>query len=90
MTDEARNQQVAPKQWTPSSRAMATAKDFVEVEDIQLHLVRYRVTCAEKRKTPQDGEWLRYLVADEKQARRDEKTKANSERRQRKWYDVAD
>lgn len=75
--------------WRPGERAMATAQDTAREVDIPLHITKYEVWCATKKRQPTDGEWLQWLVRDEADARR-EKQQQQDKERPNTWYDVAD
>jgi hypothetical protein len=75
--------------WQPGSRAMTTAKSTAKLLDIQLHIVKYTVWCAQQKKSPNDGQWLSWLVRDEQEAQ-DKARKEQQEERRDSWYSVAD
>jgi hypothetical protein len=76
--------------WQPGSRAMATAKDTAKLLDIQLHIVKYEVWCAQQKKSPNDGQWLSWLVRDEQEAQDKARKEQQEQRRGDSWYAVAD
>lgn len=75
--------------WQPGERAMATAKANVTEVDIQLHITRYRIVKAEKRQTPTDSEWLRWLLDDEAKARKAKVEQQKKDGNHKPWYGVA-
>lgn len=83
-------EQPRPKHWMPTDRALITARESVTLTDIPLHLAHYRIRCQERNTNPTSGEWLRWLISDEKQAQEKERKEAREERRTNKWHSVAD
>lgn len=76
--------------WKPSDAAMDTARDVIHITDITLHIARYTVTKAEQRKEPQSGEWLRWIIEDEKRAKAEQVKEMREVRSNRPWHGVAD
>lgn len=79
-----------PGAWNPSPAAWAEAAAAVELVNLRLHLARYRVVKKEQGKPPSNGEWLRWVIADETEEQKKARKEAQASRKERKWYSVAD
>lgn len=82
-------QPVAPHGWQPSAAALKTAHDSIELMDITLSIVHYRIRAKELNREPTSGEWLRWLVEDEKKARAEERRLARENGDKKPWYATA-
>lgn len=82
-------QRIAPRGWRPSDLAIRNAKDAVELTDIELFILHYRVRCTELKKHPTDAEFLRWLIEDEKKAQAEERRQAQTNGTKGHWYDTA-
>lgn len=82
-------QQLAPRGWRPTDRAIQSAKDAVEFTDVELFILHYRVRCTELKKQPNDAEFLRWLIEDEKKALAEERRLAKANGTTGHWYDTA-
>lgn len=72
-----------------TQQAWATAHEDVELIDVAVHATRYTIRCKEMNKQPSSGEWLRWLMDDELQERRNERKQAQANGRKKSWYAVA-
>ncbi|QGJ92855.1 helix-turn-helix DNA binding domain protein [Arthrobacter phage Pureglobe5] len=76
--------------WRPSAAALKTADQVVTVLDIEIQIAKYRVRMGEMGKAPSSSEWLRWLLADEQEAKLKRKQEAVEARRKERWDAVAD
>lgn len=76
--------------WRPSPQALKTADSVITVLDIELSITKYRIRMAEMGKEPSASEWLRWLIADEQEAKLRLKQEAVESRRQARWDAVAE
>lgn len=79
-----------PDQWHPSDKAMKEARDVAQLTDLPLHIARYRVVKKEQRKQPNNGEWLKWLIEDERKAREAAARENRDSLASRPWWKVAD
>lgn len=78
------------KAWQPSAQALATAKERVRLTDIGLSIASYEVWKARHKQEPDSGEWLTWLLRDEKEAVKEQREKLAAKRKHRTWAEVDD
>ena len=78
------------KAWQPSAQALATAKERVRLTDIGLSIASYEVWKARHKQEPESGEWLTWLLRDEKEAVKEQREKLAAKRKHRTWAEVDD
>lgn len=78
-----------PRGWMPSDAALKTAHDSIELMDIALSITHYRIRAKELGREPSSGEWLRWLIEDEKKARIEERKQAQANGQKKPWFAVA-
>lgn len=76
--------------WRPSAAALNTADKVVEILDIEINIAKYRVRMAQMKKEPSSAEWLKWLLADEQEAKIKVKAQAAEAHRAKRWDAVAD
>ena len=76
--------------WQPSEQAMDWAKKRIHYTDIPMHVARYVLVKMEQKLPPQNTEWLKWLVEDEKKAKAQAQRETAAANRKRSWHEVAD
>jgi len=76
--------------WRPSAAALKTADKVVEILDIEINIAKYRTRMHEMKKTPSSAEWLKWILADEQEAKIKAKAFAAEARQSKRWDSVAD
>lgn len=77
-------------QWVPSRQAIASAMAVVKYIRIDLTTMKYRTWCAEKKRSCNNAEWLRWITRDEEDATKIVDKENAEKRRKRDWSAVAD
>lgn len=74
--------------WRPSPAALEQAKQGIRLADINLSITTYEVWCKRKGRTPNNGDWLSWVLRDEKDAREAERERARASRKYQGWAHV--
>lgn len=76
--------------WRPGPRAMQTAKETVKLVDIGLNIAKYETWCYSHKRTPNDGDWLGWIIRDEEKARDAARKEREASKADAPWHKVAD
>ena len=82
-------QQESPH-WRPSPAALAEAKASVRFTDINLSIASYAVWCKRHGRQMSNGEWLTWILRDEKAAVEERRKEAAARVQRRGWASVED
>jgi hypothetical protein len=76
------------RHWQPSPAALAQAKASVRITDIGLSIASYEVWCKRHGREMSNGEWLTWILRDEKQARAERAKETAAKLQPRGWASV--